>query len=131
MLTSFSQINQKLGKKMLAALHYDVLTADDGEEAIERLLEFDETIDIVLMDQSMPRKDGITATREIRALETSGQLMRIRPIIAVTAAVNGQSRALFKSAGADDFLAKPLSMDKLEATLTSYTSKSREDDENT
>lgn len=113
---------------MLAALHYDVLTADDGVQAIEKMLENDERIDIILMDQSMPRKDGITATREIRALEASGQLSRRRPIIAVTAAVNSQSQDLFKSAGADDFLAKPLSMAKLEATLTSYISESQRSD---
>lgn len=106
---------------MLAALHYEVLTADDGEEAIERIMEHDTEIDIILMDQSMPRKDGITATQEIRALEASGHLSRRRPIIAVTAAVNSQSQALFKEAGADDFLAKPLSIAKLEETLTSYS----------
>lgn len=110
---------------MLSALHYDVITANDGEQAIERILEHDETVDIVLMDQSMPRKDGISATQEIRALEASGQLSRKRPIIAVTAAVNSQSQALFRSAGADDFLAKPLSMAKLEATLTTYASNSQ------
>lgn len=116
------QINQKLGRKMLTSLHYDVLTAEDGEQAIERILGHDQEVDIILMDQSMPRKDGIAATQEIRALEASGQLSRHRPIIAVTAAVNSQARALFKSAGADDFLAKPLSMDKLERTLASYLS---------
>lgn len=113
---------------MLSALHYDVLTADDGEQAIEMMLEHGETVDLILMDQSMPRKDGITATREIRALEATGQLQRWTPIIAVTAAVNSQSQALFKSAGADDFLAKPLSMEKLEATLTSYMSKPNGED---
>lgn len=113
---------------MLAALHYDVLTADDGAQAIERVCEHDDTIDVILMDQSMPRMDGITATREIRSLETSGKLSRRKPIIAVTAAVNSQSKDLFKSAGADDFLAKPLSMAKLETTLKSYTSESKGND---
>ncbi|KAI4086155.1 MAG: hypothetical protein LQ344_007807 [Seirophora lacunosa] len=127
LLVEDNPINQKLGRKMLAALHYDVLTAEDGVQAIETVLEHDESIDIILMDQSMPRKDGIAATQEIRALEASGQLSRKRPIIAVTAAVNSQSQALFKSAGADDFLSKPLSMSKLEATLTSYTSGSCRD----
>ena len=105
---------------MLFALHYDVRVAEDGMVAIEQLLEHDEEIDIILMDQSMPRKDGVTATQEIRALESSGELSRKRPIIAVTAAVNSQAQAHFKSAGADDFLAKPLSMAKLEATLMSH-----------
>ena len=111
------QINQKLGKKMLTALKYHVLLADDGEEAIEQIKKHDATVDAILMDQSMPVKDGITATREIRAMEAVGSLSRRRPIIAVTAVVSAQAQALFKTAGADDFLTKPLSLSKLEETL--------------
>ncbi|KAI4194466.1 MAG: hypothetical protein LQ350_007745 [Teloschistes chrysophthalmus] len=120
LLVEDNPINQKLGKKMLSSLHYDVVTAEDGIEAVEQLLKYDATVDIILMDQSMPRKDGITATQEIRALEKAGRLKRKRPIIAVTAAVNSQAQALFEAAGADDFLAKPLSMAKLEETLAIY-----------
>ncbi|KAL8725819.1 MAG: hypothetical protein Q9166_007106 [cf. Caloplaca sp. 2 TL-2023] len=119
-------INLKLGRKMLTALHYEVIPAEDGVEGIERLLEHDATVDIILMDQSMPRKDGITATQEIRALEASGQLSRRRPIIAVTAAVNARAQVSFKEAGADDFLAKPLSMKQLEETLATYTSETKD-----
>ena len=115
------QINLKLGKKMLIALGYQVLTAEDGSEAIEQLTKHDGSIDAILMDQSMPRKDGVTATREIRGMEAKGMLLRKRrPIIAVTAVVNSQAQALFKSAGADDFLAKPLSLEKLEKTLAAH-----------
>ena len=114
------QINQKLGKKMLTALHYEVISADDGVEGIEKLLEHDAEIDIILMDQSMPRKDGIAATQEIRELETLGKVSRRKPIIAVTAAVNAKAQVHFKEAGADDFLAKPLSMAQLEETLAKY-----------
>lgn len=111
------QINQRLGKKMLTALKYHVLAADNGEEAIEQIRKHDATVDAILMDQSMPMKDGITATREIRAMEAAGTLSRRRPIIAVTAVVSVQAQALFKAAGADDFLMKPLSLSKLEQTL--------------
>jgi CheY-like chemotaxis protein len=112
----FLQINQKLGQKMLISLGYTVLLASDGQEAIDQLLAHDSFIDAILMDQSMPIKDGVTATREIRELETKGAVRR-RPIIAVTAVVSTQAQALFKEAGADDFLAKPLSLGKLEKTL--------------
>jgi len=114
------QINQKLGKKMLSALKYQVLTADDGEDAIEQVLRLDETIDVILMDQSMPRKDGVTATREIRAMEARGMLSRRRVIIALTAVVSAESQALFKAAGADDFLTKPLSLNHLQQTLAAH-----------
>ncbi|KAL8981110.1 MAG: hypothetical protein Q9205_004007 [Flavoplaca limonia] len=121
LLVEDNPINQKLGKKMLTALHYEVVSAEDGVAGIEKLLEHDAEIDIILMDQSMPRKDGIAATQEIRELETSGQVSRRRPIIAVTAAVNAKAQVHFKEAGADDFLAKPLSMAQLEETLAKYS----------
>ncbi|KAL8847228.1 MAG: hypothetical protein Q9221_007714 [Calogaya cf. arnoldii] len=126
LLVEDNPINQKLGRKMLSALHYDVISAEDGVEGIEKLLEHDAEIDIILMDQSMPRKDGVATTQEIRELEASSQLSRRRPIIAVTAAVNAKAQVNFKEAGADDFLAKPLSMTQLEETLAKYTCDARD-----
>ncbi len=102
---------------MLSALKYQVLTAEDGEDAIQQILKHDGTVDAILMDQSMPRKDGVTATKEIRAMEAKGKLSRRRPIIAITAVVSAESQALFKAAGADDFLTKPLSLGELQQTL--------------
>lgn len=93
----------------------------DGQEGVEAMLKHDSLVDVVLMDQSMPRKDGVTATREIRELEQAGKLSRRTPIIAVTAVVNTESKRLFEEAGADDFLAKPLSLDRLRDTLTLYS----------
>jgi CheY-like chemotaxis protein len=103
---------------MLASLGYKVLIAENGQEAIKKVMERDLAIDVILMDQSMPIKDGVTATREIREMEAAGTISRRHPIIAVTAVVSSQAQALFKSAGADDFLAKPLSLAKLEHTLS-------------
>lgn len=105
---------------MLTTLGYQVITAEDGFQALDQVRAHDATIDAILMDQSMPNKDGVTATREIRDLEQSGVLSRRRPIIAVTAVVSTQAQALFKDAGADDFLAKPLSLKKLETTLAAH-----------
>ncbi|RDW91298.1 hypothetical protein BP5796_02463 [Coleophoma crateriformis] len=119
-LTRIWQINQKLGNRMLTSLGYTVLLASDGDEAVAKTMQHDSVIDMILMDQSMPIKDGITATREIRALEASGELLRRHPIVAVTAVVDTDSRAQFKDAGADDFLAKPLSLGKLEQTLATF-----------
>ncbi|KAE9963155.1 hypothetical protein EG328_011633 [Venturia inaequalis] len=116
-----NSINQKLAKKMLVSLGYAVLSAMDGQEGVEAMLKHDSLVDVVLMDQSMPRKDGVTATREIRELEQAGKLSRRTPIIAVTAVVNTESKRLFEEAGADDFLAKPLSLDRLRDTLTLYS----------
>jgi CheY-like chemotaxis protein len=106
--------------KMLTSLGYLVRLAADGNEAISLILKHDLEIDMILMDQSMPNKDGITATREIRQLEAKGKLLRKHIIIAVTAVVDSESRANFNSAGANEFLSKPLSMGRLEQTLAMF-----------
>jgi CheY-like chemotaxis protein len=105
---------------MLTSLGYSVILANDGQEAIDQILKHDKIVDMILMDQSMPIKDGVTAARDIRTLESTGQLSRRHPIIALTAVVSTESRALFKNAGADDFLSKPLSLAKLEQTLATF-----------
>lgn len=105
---------------MLSSLGYSVLLANDGDQAIEQIMKHDEIIDLILMDHSMPVKDGVGVTREIRDLENSGKLSKRHTIIALTAVVSTESRAQFKSAGADDFLAKPLSFAKLQETLATF-----------
>ncbi|KAG9682032.1 PAS/PAC sensor hybrid histidine kinase, partial [Aureobasidium melanogenum] len=117
LLVEDNVINAKLFQKMLVSLKHKVIIAPDGEAAVSQVLTHDTAIDIIFMDQSMPKKDGITATKEIRALEQEGKLQRKHLIIALTAVVNTESRAKFKEAGADDFLAKPLSLTGLKDAL--------------
>jgi CheY-like chemotaxis protein len=105
---------------MLSSLGYSVILANDGQHAIDQTLKHDNIINLILMDHSMPVKDGVAATREIRHLENCGKLSRRHPIIALTAVVSTESRVLFKNAGADDFLAKPLSLGRLEGTLATW-----------
>jgi CheY-like chemotaxis protein len=105
---------------MLQALSYKTLFANDGEEALSMLTSHDRVIACVLMDQSMPGMDGVTATRMIRTMEKEGKLKLGRPIIALTAVVNSQAKEEFRLAGADDFLEKPLSLEKLRDVLELY-----------
>jgi CheY-like chemotaxis protein len=87
--------------------------ARNGREALATLEKFsqrdDAKIDLVLMDVMMPELDGVEATREIRKRSEWRKL----PIIMLTAkAMRGdQERCL--AAGANDYLAKPLDVDKL------------------
>ncbi|KEF62624.1 uncharacterized protein A1O9_00597 [Exophiala aquamarina CBS 119918] len=120
LLVEDNKINQKLGVKMLKLLGYNVLLADDGEEAIEKVLAHDLEIDLILMDQSMPRKDGITATKQLREMEDTGGLTRRRPIVMATAVVGPDAQALCMSAGADAFLTKPLSLSQLERAMQRF-----------
>ncbi|KAK5072847.1 hypothetical protein LTR64_000743 [Lithohypha guttulata] len=129
MLVEDNKINQKLGVKMVQKCGYDVIVANDGQEAIDLLIEHDSDIDLILMDQSMPRKDGLQATKEIREMEEQGKLEgsrkfrgttkgRRRVIIAVTAVVGPSHEQKCIAAGTDAFLPKPLSLGKLRETLT-------------
>lgn len=80
----------------------------NGREAIERL-EQHEDIDLVLMDVMMPEMDGFEATRLIREQPRWRKL----PIIAVTAKAMKDDQQRCLQAGANDYLAKPIDLDRL------------------
>lgn len=126
LLVEDNPINARLGSKMLTSLNYTTILAVDGLEALDKIRTHDNEVEVILMDQSMPRMDGLTATQKIREMETAGILTggrrhgNRRVIIAVTAVVSAEAEKAFEVAGADGFLAKPLSMKKLEETLDRY-----------
>ncbi len=113
--------NQLLATKMLNRFGCDVEIADDGRAAVERFQQ--QAFDAILMDCQMPEMDGFEATAEIRRLEQeSGRPVRI-PIIALTAnAMQGDDEKC-KSAGMDDYLAKPFSPEKLKLLLERWTNR--------
>jgi signal transduction histidine kinase/CheY-like chemotaxis protein len=89
-----------------------VQIARNGREAIEALERTGNgapPIDLVLMDIMMPEMDGLTATRHIR----SRSQWRNLPIIALTAKATTTDHEQCLAAGANDYLAKPLDVDKL------------------
>ena len=85
-----------------------VEVARNGREALEKL-EAVGDIDLVLMDVMMPEMDGYEATRRIR----ENPRWRKLPIIAVTAKAMKDDQDLCMKAGANDYLAKPIDLDRL------------------
>jgi CheY-like chemotaxis protein len=82
--------------------------ARNGREALAALASGPEP-DLVLMDMMMPEMDGITAIKEIRAQKRHAKL----PIIALTAKAMRDDRDRCIAAGANDYMAKPIDVDKL------------------
>ncbi len=87
-------------------------TARNGKEAVEKV-KTNPDIDLVLMDIMMPEMDGYEATREIRKDPRFKRL----PIIAVTAKAMSDDQEKCREAGANDYLAKPVDLNKLLSLL--------------
>ncbi|MEV4112857.1 response regulator transcription factor [Nonomuraea sp. NPDC049695] len=88
---------------------YKVVTANDGQAALEALAQ--ESYDAVLLDVMMPRLDGLTACRRLRA---SGNHI---PVLMLTARDAVGDRVSGLDAGADDYLVKPFELDELLARV--------------
>lgn len=97
-----TESNQLVIKLILNKLGHNVFIAGNGAEALTFLEEQRQSIDIILMDVSMPVMDGITATRLIRQKGIS------TPIIALTAHALESDKTTCMKAGMDGFVSKPV-----------------------
>jgi two-component system cell cycle response regulator DivK len=111
--------NMTLITDVLQSLGYEAIPARDGEEGVK--MAGTEKPDLVLMDLSLPKMDGWTATRLIKADENLAKI----PVIALTAhaMVGDRDRAL--EAGCDDYLTKPLNLRELAQKLNEHIAASR------
>lgn len=113
LLVEDSETTQVLAKSLLEREGHEVVVACDGVEAVE--LSAKETFNLILMDLEMPRKDGLTATREIREREASTNLNT--PIIAMTAHDAPENLEKCTAAGMQSHMTKPVSAEKINLVL--------------
>ena len=100
----------KMLKSYLEIKGFEILTAGDGLEVLEKL---SKNPDLILLDINMPRMDGIEVCRKIRN-ETAC------PILFLTARVAEQDRVNGLLFGGDDYITKPFSLKELEARITAH-----------
>ena len=102
---------------ILESLNYDFDVARTGLQAINLWKET--SPDLILMDVQMPEMDGLTATRQIRNIESEQGLPRT-PIIGMTAHAFVEDKDKCTAAGMDSYLAKPISEADLIAEISRY-----------
>lgn len=102
-------------KQMLLMNNYRVIEASNGQEAMEMVLE--RCPDLILVDLNMPRLDGLSLVEKVRALK--GKCEGV-PIIAMTAFhTYGMKEAAIQT-GCNEYITKPIEMEKLEKLLNGY-----------
>ena len=106
MIAEDSEMNFIIIKKSLEVSGAEILWAKDGEELIESVKEGN-SIDLILMDISMPKMDGYTASK---ALRNDGYQM---PIIAQSAFSIDEEKDKVIDAGCNDFISKPINKEEL------------------
>ena len=119
LLVEDNAVNRELIRTMLEPFGVGVETANDGVAGVEAMRRGQ--FDLVLMDVQMPVMDGLTATREIRAME--GARGAATPIVAMTANVLPEQIANCLAAGMDDHLGKPINPTKLLETVARWSGR--------
>ena len=95
----------------LAGEGWEVVSANNGEDALRTLLKFEP--DLVILDVMMPRIDGVEVCRAIKAREESADT----PVIMLTAKDRDKDKEEALQAGADLYLTKPFSPPRLVAEI--------------
>jgi signal transduction histidine kinase/ActR/RegA family two-component response regulator len=112
LLAEDNPTNTLVATRLLTRMGHRVTAVADGEAALAALRQHG--FDLVLMDVMMPRMDGLTAIRHIRAGRVPARKV---PIVALTANALTEDRDEAFAAGADAFATKPVSLEKLEAAI--------------
>jgi len=112
LLAEDNAINQKVALRLLERLGYAADVVGDGRQALARLDHA--AYDVILMDVQMPEMDGLEASRAICARWAASE----RPcIIAMTAEAMQGDRDKCLAAGMDDYIVKPVTLDRLAVAL--------------
>lgn len=107
LLVEDNEMNRDMLSRRLSRKGYDVVIATDGGQGVD--MAHSEKPALILMDMSLPVKDGWTATKEIKAAEDTQHI----PVIALTAHAMSGDREQALAAGCDDYDTKPIELPRL------------------
>ncbi len=109
-----NEMNRDMLTRRLARRGYGIAHAENGQEAVDYVK--GQSVDLILMDVSLPVLDGLQATRLIKADPGTSGI----PIIVITANATTEDRTKAFEAGCDDYQTKPVDLDELLAKLSKY-----------
>ncbi len=101
---------------LLRKYEADVITATSGAECLATIQQ--EKVDLIFLDYMMPEMDGIDTLLKMREIENE-DIQKIH-VIALTANVISGAREMFMEAGFDDYISKPVEIDKIERALKTH-----------
>lgn len=113
-------INVTLIEKMLKPFHFVIEKANDGQTAIDIVA--DNKPDLILLDLMMPGINGYDVIKQLRAKEETKQL----PIIVISALNSNEDVVKGYDLGANDFLTKPIIMNRLHTSVITQLNKAME-----
>lgn len=113
-------INVTLIEKMLKPFHFVIEKANDGQTALDIVA--DNKPDLILLDLMMPGINGYDVIKQLRAKEETKQL----PIIVISALNSNEDIVKGYDLGANDFLTKPIIMNRLHTSVITQLNKAME-----
>ena len=122
LLVEDNALNREIATAILEQAGLQVDSVEDGTDAVARMnTAAEDQYDLILMDVQMPRMDGYTATRKIRAMDDPRKANI--PIVAMTANAFDEDRKKAFAAGMNAHVAKPIDMAVLSHTLDEIFAK--------
>ncbi len=110
-------LNIMLIEKMLARFKFNIIKASNGADALQKVEEHHPTL--LLLDLMMPQMDGYQALEELRKTVSREEL----PVIVLSALNSNDDISRAMSLGADDFITKPVVMERLHNCVLTYVNK--------
>ena len=113
LLAEDNPVNQQLTRTWLEQFGHRVLTADDGQQALETLKH--QQVDLLMLDVMMPGVDGLSVLKALRLTEEQNGTHL--PVVMLTGQALDGDQQRFIALGANGYVSKPVNRDKLEQAI--------------